>query len=153
MEQATEIRRRILTAFELAENDFDPEEQRSLLTFVVVGGGPTGVELAGAIADISRTVLIGDFRRIQPQSARVILVEAGAASAAGVRARTLRARAEDLRRLGVEVRLSRRCAGFDARSVLVNDETIPCRTLSGPRASRPRRSDAPSAPSSIGPDG
>src|SRR3982751_5333002 len=67
LEQALEIRRRLLVAFEAAENEEDPETRRALLTFVVVGGGPTGVELAGAIADISRTVLIRDFRRIDPK--------------------------------------------------------------------------------------
>ena len=77
LEQATEIRRRILTAFELAENELDPDRQNAFLTFVVVGGGPTGVELAGAIADISRTALRGDFRRIDPEEARIVLVEAG----------------------------------------------------------------------------
>ena len=75
LEQAIEIRRRILSAFENAENEPDSEKQRALLNFVVVGGGPTGVELAGAIADISRTVLINDFRRIDPSQAKVVLVE------------------------------------------------------------------------------
>src|SRR5262249_24784277 len=68
LEQALEIRRRILVAFESAENEAHPEAQRPLLTFVVVGGGPTGVELAGAIADISRTVLVRDFRHIDPST-------------------------------------------------------------------------------------
>src|SRR5690606_25227607 len=66
LEQATEIRRRMLIAFEKAENEPDLERQHAWLTFVVVGGGPTGVELAGAIADISRTAMRGDFRRIDP---------------------------------------------------------------------------------------
>src|SRR5687767_15078854 len=66
LEQATEMRRRMLVAFELAENERDPDTQRAYLTFVVVGGGPTGVELAGAIADISRRAMCGDFRRIDP---------------------------------------------------------------------------------------
>ena len=76
LEQATEIRRRILLAFESAENELDPARQAAGLTFVVVGGGPTGVEMAGAIADISRTVIVSDFRRIDPSKARVLLVEA-----------------------------------------------------------------------------
>ncbi len=126
LEQATEIRRRILTAFELAENDFDPERQRSLMTFVVVGGGPTGVELAGAIADISRTVLVRDFRRIQPQSARVILVEAGPRLLPAFAEELSAHAAEDLKRLGVEVRLSAKVLDIDAQSVLVNDERISC---------------------------
>src|SRR5467141_2784257 len=75
LEQAIEIRRRILSAFENAENEIDPEKQKALLNFVVVGGGPTGVELSGAIADISRTVLVDDFRRIDPSQAKIILIE------------------------------------------------------------------------------
>src|SRR5256714_1545137 len=77
LEQATEIRRRILFAFESAENEPDASAQRRLLTFVIVGGGPTGVELAGAIADISRTVLVRDFRRVDPARARALLIDAG----------------------------------------------------------------------------
>lgn len=77
LEQATEIRRRIFLAFERAENEIDPAAQRALLNFVVIGGGPTGVELAGAIAEISRTVLIHDFKRINPADACVILLEGG----------------------------------------------------------------------------
>jgi NADH:ubiquinone reductase (H+-translocating) len=74
LEQATEIRRRILLAFEAAENEAHAPAQRPLLTFVVVGGGPTGVELAGAIADISRTVLVRDFRHFDPRTAHVLLL-------------------------------------------------------------------------------
>ncbi|HEY8376309.1 MAG TPA: NAD(P)/FAD-dependent oxidoreductase [Nannocystis sp.] len=77
LEEATEIRRRVLTAFELAEKEPDPAKQRRLLTFVVIGGGPTGVELAGALGEISRYTLARDFRRIDPERARVILIEAG----------------------------------------------------------------------------
>ena len=76
LEQATEMRRRMLVAFELAENEVDPDTQRAYLTFVVVGGGPTGVELAGAIADISRTAMRGDFRRIDPAKSHIVLLEA-----------------------------------------------------------------------------
>ena len=77
LEEATEIRRRVLTAFELAEKETDPAKQRRLLTFVVIGAGPTGVELAGALGEISRYTLSRDFRRIDPERARVILIEAG----------------------------------------------------------------------------
>ena len=77
LEQATEIRRRILSAFEIAERSTDKEEQRRQLTFVVVGGGPTGVELAGAIGEMSRFTLAKDFRNIDAKLARVILIEAG----------------------------------------------------------------------------
>jgi len=77
LEDALAIRSRVLRAFELAEIEEDPAEQRRLLTFVVVGGGPTGVELAGALAEISRHVLVNDFRSIDPEYARIILVEGG----------------------------------------------------------------------------
>jgi NADH dehydrogenase len=77
IEDATRIRRSILIAFEQAEILTDPEEQRRLLTFVIVGGGATGVEMAGAIAEIARQTLAADFRRIDPRSARIMLIEAG----------------------------------------------------------------------------
>jgi len=77
IEDALEIRRRILLAFEMAERETDEVRRRALLTFVIVGGGPTGVELAGAIAEIAYTVMVQDFRSIRPQDARIILVEAG----------------------------------------------------------------------------
>lgn len=77
IEDATRIRRHILIAFEQAEIMSDPDEQRRLLTFVIVGGGATGVEMAGAIAEIARQTLAADFRRIDPRSARIVLIEAG----------------------------------------------------------------------------
>lgn len=77
LEDALAIRGRVLTAFEQAEFERDPARQRRLLTFVVIGGGPTGVELAGALAEISRHALVNDFRRIDPETARIILIEAG----------------------------------------------------------------------------
>ena len=77
VEDATEMRRRILLAFERAEGEPDPEERRRLMTLVVVGGGPTGVELAGAIAELAKRALAKDFRNIDPRTARIILVEAG----------------------------------------------------------------------------
>lgn len=77
IEDATEIRRRILTAFERAELSDDPLERRNLTTFAVVGGGPTGVEMAGAIADIARDALAPDFRNVSPREARILLIEGG----------------------------------------------------------------------------
>ena len=79
LEDALDIRAKVLRAFELAEIEHDAAEQRRLLTFVVVGGGPTGVELAGALAEISRHALVNDFRTIDPETARIILIEGGAA--------------------------------------------------------------------------
>src|SRR5215471_10136431 len=77
VEEATEIRRRVLLAYERAEMEADPTRQKTLLTFVVVGGGPTGVELAGALGEMSRFTLARDFRNIDPALARVLLIEAG----------------------------------------------------------------------------
>ncbi len=77
LDDALEIRRRVLFAFEKAEREVDAERRRQWLTLVVVGGGPTGVEMAGALAEIARHTLPGDFRHIDPKSARVVLVEAG----------------------------------------------------------------------------
>lgn len=76
IEDATDIRRRVLSAFELAELEFNPEKLDHLMTFVVVGGGPTGVELAGAVAEVARHTLKNNFRRIDPTQARIILIEA-----------------------------------------------------------------------------
>lgn len=125
LEQATEIRRRILSAFETAENELDLDKQRALLNFVIVGGGPTGVELAGAIADISRTVLVDDFRRIDPETANIILVEAGprllAAFDPDLSDRTL----EDLKELGVQVRLNGRVDKIDETGVQIGSDFIP----------------------------
>src|SRR6266849_1066103 len=75
IEDALEIRRRVLLAFEAAERETDPKAQAAWLTFVIVGGGPTGVELAGALSEIARHTMLRDFRRIDPRNARVILVE------------------------------------------------------------------------------
>ena len=129
LEQATEIRRRLLSAFESAENEPDPAAQRRLLTFVIVGGGPTGVELAGAIADISRTVLVRDFRRIDPASARVLLLEAGPRILPAFAEGLSRHAAEDLRALGVEVRTSAAVTGIDAHGVSIGGERIEARSI------------------------
>src|SRR6185295_18043721 len=77
IEDATAMRRRILVAFERAEDTPDETERRRLLTFVIIGGGPTGVELAGALAELAKAALARDFRHIDPKTARIILVEAG----------------------------------------------------------------------------
>jgi NADH dehydrogenase len=129
IEQATEMRRRILLAFESAENEFEVERRAALMTFVVVGAGPTGVELAGAIADISRTVLNRDFRHIDTTQARVVLVEAGPrvlssfSEPLSVRAR------QDLTQLGVEVRTGAMVEAIDADGVTVGAERIAARTV------------------------
>ena len=129
LEQATEIRRRILSAFEQAENELDPALQRALLTFVVVGAGPTGVELAGAIADISRTVLVRDFRRINPSSARVVLVEAGPRILPSFSEKLGAHAHHDLEALGVEVHTGARVTAVDADGVTLGAERLPSRTV------------------------
>ena len=103
VEQAVEIRRRVLEAFEEAETEGDPDRQKALLTFVVVGGGPTGVELAGALGEISRHTLARDFRRINPTQARIVLIEAAPRILAGFSDRSSRHAMGDLESLGVQV--------------------------------------------------
>ncbi|MCX7895457.1 MAG: NAD(P)/FAD-dependent oxidoreductase [Thermoanaerobaculum sp.] len=103
VEDAAAIRSRVLAAFEQAEREHDPEHLRALMTFAIVGGGPTGVELAGALAEVARYTLRREFRRIEPSLARILLLEMAARILPGMPP-TLSARAErTLRRLGVEV--------------------------------------------------
>ncbi len=105
LDDALEIRRRILLAFERAERETDPERRRALLTFVLVGAGPTGAELAGAIAEISRHVLVSDFRSIDPRQARIVLIEAGPRILPGFPPDLAQRAAASLARLGVEIRV------------------------------------------------
>ncbi|MEK6324760.1 MAG: NAD(P)/FAD-dependent oxidoreductase [Acidobacteriota bacterium] len=129
LEQAIEIRRRILSAFENAENELDSEKQKALLNIVVVGGGPTGVELAGAIADISRTVLVHDFRRIDPSQARIILVEMTPRLLASFAEELSEKTRQDLTDLGVEVRTSTRVEDINAEGVQVGSDFIPSKSV------------------------
>jgi NADH dehydrogenase len=129
LEQAIEMRRRLLHAFEAAEIEADPAKLQPLLTFVVVGGGPTGVELAGAIADISRTVLRQDFRRIDPQRARIVLVEAGPRILSAFPPALSARAARDLAELGVEVRTGAAVTAIDADGVEIGPERIEARTV------------------------
>jgi NADH dehydrogenase len=129
LEQATEIRRRILAAFERAENELEAAEQAALLTFVVVGGGPTGIELAGAIADISRTALCGDFRRIDPAAARVVLVEAGPRVLPSFPPHLSDVARRDLQQLGVEVRTGSAVDAIDADGVSVGGARLAARSV------------------------
>src|SRR5438552_10495108 len=105
LDDAVEIRRRVLIAFESAEKETDPERHRELLTFVVVGGGPTGVELAGAIAELARFVLARDFRRIDPRSAEILLVEAGPRILPTFSPDLSESALRQLERIGVKVRV------------------------------------------------
>lgn len=129
IEDATDMRRRILLSFELAENSGDLAERRRLLNFVIVGGGPTGVELAGAIAELTRKALACDFRRIDPRQARVILIEAGPRVLATFPEKLSTAARRALQRLGVDVRIGKRVTHCDAGGVVVAGERIETRTI------------------------
>jgi len=129
LEDALEIRRRIFTAYERAERERDPEVRRALLTFVVVGAGPTGVELAGALAEIARYTLASDFRHISPESARVVLLEAAPRVLPAYPQRLSAAARSQLERLGVEVRTGAQVTGIDGGGVDVGGERIPSRTV------------------------
>ena len=129
IDDALEIRRRILSAFELAESCDDAAKRAHLLTFVVVGGGPTGVEMAGAIAELARLTLRHDFRTIDPRDARVVLVEAGPRLLPAFPERLSAAALRSLERLGVDVRLGRPVAHCDADGVLIGNERIAARTI------------------------
>jgi NADH:quinone reductase (non-electrogenic) len=129
LEQATEMRRRMLVAFERAENELDPDAQRAYLTFVVVGGGPTGVELAGAIADISRTAMRGDFRRIDPSKAHIVLLEAAPRVLTAFSEELSEHARRDLAEIGVEVRTNAKVEAIDAHGVTIGQERLPARTV------------------------
>lgn len=124
LDDALEIRRQVLLAFEAAERETDSAAQQRLLTFVIVGGGPTGVELAGALAEIARQTLRKDFRRIRPESARIVLLE-GSPHVLGTFPPSLqRAATASLGRLGVEVRTRAVVTGIDQDGVTVGDARI-----------------------------
>lgn len=128
LEDALEIRRRILLAFEKAERETDEAKRRALLTFVIVGGGPTGVELAGAIAEISRHVMVRDFRAIDPREARIILIEAGP-RILPTYPDDLSARAEaSLKKLGVEVWKGSPVTAVEPSGVIVGSRHVSAAT-------------------------
>jgi NADH:ubiquinone reductase (H+-translocating) len=129
LEDALEIRRRMLVAFERAERETDPVKRAQWLTFVVIGGGPTGVELAGQFAEIARHTLTGEFRRIDPHSARVMLVE-GANRILTAYPPDLSMKAQlQLERLGVTTWVGRMVTNVDAGGVSLGDERISARTV------------------------
>ncbi len=129
LEQATEIRRRVLTAFELAERETDPEVRRACLTFVIVGGGPTGVELAGAIGEMSRFTLARDFRNIDPKLTRVILIEAGPRILPMFSDMLASRATRDLEAVGVQVWTQSKVTGIDGEGVGVGEERINAKTV------------------------
>ena len=129
LDDALEMRRRVLRAFEAAEREPDSARQRRLLTFVIVGAGPTGVELAGALSEIAKQSLRKDFRRIHPESARVVLVE-GAPYVLAPFPESLRdAARRSLERLGVEIRTGSVVTGIDDDGVLIGSERISAGTV------------------------
>ncbi|HKO54619.1 MAG TPA: NAD(P)/FAD-dependent oxidoreductase [Thermoanaerobaculia bacterium] len=129
IDDALDIRRRVLLAFEAAERETDPEKQRALLTFVVIGAGPTGVEMAGALSEIARQTMIRDFRRIDPGRARVLLLE-GKERVLPPYPPSLSEKArQQLVRLGVEVMTSAVVTEVTEHKVCVGDRTIPTHTV------------------------
>ncbi len=129
LEDALEVRRRVLFAFEEAEREEDAARRRAWLTFVIIGGGPTGVELAGSLSEIAHRALPRDFRRINTRDARIVLIEGqdrllpAFSEHLGARAR------KDLESLQIEVRLGTRVSAIDAEGVLLGSERIPARTV------------------------
>jgi NADH dehydrogenase len=124
IEDAAYIRRRLLLAFERAEVATDEDEQRRLLTFVIVGGGPTGVELAGAVSELARKALPLDFRRIDPRRSRILLVEAGPRLLPALPEHLSDYAARALTRKGVEVRVDERVEGVDDDGVETSEGRI-----------------------------
>jgi NADH:ubiquinone reductase (H+-translocating) len=129
LEDALEIRRRVLLAYEEAERERDGAEQRALLTSVVIGGGPTGVELAGALAEISRETIARDFRVIDPTRARIVLLEGGPRVLASFPDPLPARAAAALTRIGVEVRTGATVTGVTADAVWLGGEQIRARTV------------------------
>ena len=121
IEDALEIRRRVLLAFERAERQPDERERRKLLAFVVIGGGPTGVELAGAIAELARYVLGKDFRSIDPRESKVTLIEAGPRILPSFSEGLAQSAVEQLQELGAEVRTGARVVTIDERGIEIED--------------------------------
>jgi NADH dehydrogenase len=129
IEDATAIRRRILLAFEHAELEPDRQVREALLTFVIVGGGPTGVELAGTIAELARDTLPRDFRRIETQKARVILIEAGPRILSNYAPDLSQYAQRSLEKIGIEIRLGSAVTDCRADGVMIGSEFLPARTL------------------------
>lgn len=124
LEQATEIRRRVLSAFERAECERDQTRRRAFLTFVVVGGGPTGVELAGAIGEMTRFTLAKDFRNIDPKLTRIVLIEAGARILASFDPDLASRATSELERLGVQLWTNSTVTRITAEGVYVGQEHL-----------------------------
>ncbi len=129
LDDALEIRRRMLLAFEAAERETDPERRRAWMTFVIVGGGPTGVELAGTLREVARYTLERDFRHIDPTTARVVLIEGADRILQAFTPGLSRSAREQLQTKGVEVHEGRLVTGIDAQGVMMGAESIRARTV------------------------
>ena len=129
IDDALEIRRKVLLAFEMAEREPDPARRRELLTFVIIGAGPTGVEMAGSLGEISRHTLARDFHNIDPSQARILLLE-GVQRVLPIYSEPLSEKARQaLEKLGVEVRTNTRVTHLDETGVFIGEEHIPARTI------------------------
>jgi NADH:ubiquinone reductase (H+-translocating) len=126
---AESLRNQILTAFEKAEVEDDPERRKALMTFVMVGAGPTGVEMASAIAEMVKTTLRKDFRKIDPNTARIVLVDMGQRPLGTFAEKLSEAARLRLMQLGVEVRLGKAVQAIDGDGAVVGDERIPSKTV------------------------
>ncbi|MEW6632007.1 MAG: NAD(P)/FAD-dependent oxidoreductase [Pseudomonadota bacterium] len=129
LEDATTIRRRILLAFEQAERETDPARRQALLTLVIIGGGPTGVELAGTIVELAHDTLRGEFRNIDTRQARVVLIEAGDRILANFAPELSDYARKALERLGVTVELGRAVTALDAEGVVFGGTHLQARTI------------------------
>ncbi|HEV7252452.1 MAG TPA: NAD(P)/FAD-dependent oxidoreductase [Mesorhizobium sp.] len=129
LEDAIVLRRKMLAAFEQAELEPDPARREGLLTFVVVGGGPTGVEMAGTIAELKNDTLAGEFRRFDPREAKVVLVEAGPRVLGGFRSELSDYARRSLEELGVTVELGRPVENIDPDGVTFGGARLPARTV------------------------
>ena len=139
LEQATEIRRRILLAFEMAEKETDPKKQESWLTFVIVGGGPTGVELAGAISEMTKRTLYKDYKHVDLRKTNIHLVEAGDRLLKAFPENLSAQTKKDLEDLGVKVHLGAQAGDLSAQGARLGEQWISCRTIlwaAGVQASR-----------------
>ena len=139
LEDATTLRRRILVAFERAERETDPERRAALLTFVIIGAGPTGVEMAGTIADLARDTLPSDFRNIDTSKARIVLIEAGPRVLAGFPDDLSAYAQRSLEQIGVEVMLEQPVTECTADGVVYGGKKLEAKTIiwaAGVRASR-----------------
>lgn len=129
IDDATHIRRRVLLAFEKAETTTNEAARRRLLTFVLVGAGPTGVEMAGALAELAHAALAADFRRINPREARILLIEAGPHALAGFPEKLALFAEKSLRRMGVELILNAPISVIDQKGVVAKDQRIDAATV------------------------